>query len=154
MSDTLTKIGRYEIRGTLGAGAMGVVYRGWDTRLEQEVAVKVLIPGSDAANHPEEIKRFLREVKISRTLKHPNIVSVYDVDDDSATGRTFIVMELVNGKPLNALLKEKTLTFRERVLSGVRYLSVLPTQSPIDLGRDGNERHLLACNFEVVKEPS
>jgi len=115
MPDTLTKIGRYEIRGTLGAGAMGVVYRGWDTRLEQEVAVKVLIPGSDAANHPEEIKRFLREVKISRTLKHPNIVSVYDVDDDSATGRTFIVMELVNGKPLGALLKEKTLTFQQIV---------------------------------------
>jgi predicted Ser/Thr protein kinase len=115
MSDTLTKIGRYEIRGTLGAGAMGIVYRGWDTRLEQEVAVKVLIPGSDAANHPEEIKRFLREVKISRTLKHPNIVSVYDVDDDSATGRTFIVMELVNGRPLDALLKEKALTFQQIV---------------------------------------
>lgn len=48
----------------------------------------------------------------------------------------------------------ETLTFRERVLSGVRYLSVVPTQSPIDLGRDDNERHLLACNFDVVKEPS
>ena len=48
----------------------------------------------------------------------------------------------------------ESLTFRDRVLSGVRYLSVLPTQSPLDLGRDGNEHHLLVCNFDVIKEPS
>ena len=46
------------------------------------------------------------------------------------------------------------LTFRRQMISGVRYLSVLPTQSPIDLGRDGNDRHLLVCNFDVSKEPS
>jgi hypothetical protein len=48
----------------------------------------------------------------------------------------------------------QALTFRHRVLSGVRYLSLVPTQSPFNLGRDGNERHVLVCNFEVSKEPS
>lgn len=44
------------------------------------------------------------------------------------------------------------LTFRNRVLDGVLYLSVLPTQTPFDLGRDGNERHIVICNFEVTKQ--
>ncbi len=48
----------------------------------------------------------------------------------------------------------KALTFRRRSLSGVRYLSMLPVQSPIDLGRDAKERHVLVCNFDVIKEPS
>lgn len=115
MPDGPDRIGRYEIRSTLGQGGMGAVYQGWDTRLELEVAIKVLIPGQEEDKHPEELKRFLREVKISRTLKHPNIVSVYDVDDDPASGRTYIVMELIKGKPLNALVKERQLTFREIV---------------------------------------
>jgi len=48
----------------------------------------------------------------------------------------------------------RALTLRNQILSGVRYLSILPVQSPIDLGRDGNERHKVSCNFEVIKEPS
>ncbi len=48
----------------------------------------------------------------------------------------------------------RSLTFRDRILSGVRYLSMLPVQSPIDIGRDGNERHRLSVNFDVRKEPS
>jgi len=48
----------------------------------------------------------------------------------------------------------RALTFRDRILSGVRYLSMVPVQSPIDIGRDGNERHRLSVNFDVMKEPS
>jgi eukaryotic-like serine/threonine-protein kinase len=108
-------IGRYEIRSTLGKGSMGAVYKGWDTRLELDVAVKVLLQGSDESTRTEEITRFLREVKISRTLKHPNIVAVHDVGKDPDTGMPFIVMEFIKGKPLNALMKERTLTIREIV---------------------------------------
>ncbi len=106
-------IGRYEIRGTLGKGAMGAVYKGWDTRLELDVAIKVLLPGSDESNRAEEITRFLREVKISRTLKHLNIVAVYDVGDDTDTGMPYIVMEYITGKPLDTIMKERRLTIRE-----------------------------------------
>ena len=94
-------IGRYEIRGTLGKGAMGAVYKGWDTRLELDVAIKILLLGTDETTRADEITRFLREVKISRTLKHNNIVPDYDVGDDSETGMPYIVIEFIKGKPLN-----------------------------------------------------
>jgi len=115
MPDEKKKIGRYEIRGTLGKGAMGAVYKGWDTRLELDVAIKVLLPGNDETNRTEEITRFLREVKISRNLKHPNIVAVYDVGDDPDTGMPYIVMEFIKGKPLDSLLKERKMTIQEIV---------------------------------------
>ncbi len=115
MPDQPQKIGRYEIRGTLGQGAMGVVYRGWDTRLEMDVAIKVLLADPKDPATSEELKRLVREVKISRTLKHPNIVSVYDVDDDAATGRTFIVMEFIHGVPLGSLHTKKILSFQDTV---------------------------------------
>ena len=115
MPDQPQKIGRYEIRGTLGQGAMGVVYRGWDTRLEMDVAIKVLLADPKDPATSEELKRLVREVKISRALKHLNIVSVYDVDDDAATGRTFIVMEFIQGVPLGSLHTKKILSFQETV---------------------------------------
>ncbi len=115
MADQPGKIGRYEIRSTLGQGAMGVVYRGWDTRLEMDVAIKVLLADPKDPATSEELARLVREVKISRQLKHPNIVSVYDVDDDPATGRTFIVMEFIQGVPLGSLHTKKILSFQETV---------------------------------------
>jgi predicted Ser/Thr protein kinase len=115
MSDQPQKIGRYEIRATLGQGAMGMVYRGWDPRLEMDVAIKVLLADPKDPATSEELKRLTREVKICRQLKHPNIVSVYEVDDDPATGRTFIVMEFVEGVPLGSLHKKKILSFQETV---------------------------------------
>lgn len=115
MPDEKKTIGRYEIRGTLGKGAMGAVYKGWDTRLELDVAIKVLLPGNDETNRTEEITRFLREVKISRNLKHPNIVAVYDVGDDPDTSMPYIVMEFIKGKPLDKLIKERKFTIQEIV---------------------------------------
>jgi serine/threonine protein kinase len=115
MADQPQKIGRYEIRGTLGQGAMGVVYRGWDTRLEMDVAIKVLLADPKDPATSEELARLVREVKISRQLKHPNIVSVYDVDDDPATGRTFIVMEFIQGVSLGSLPSKKVLSFQDTV---------------------------------------
>jgi len=115
MPEEKKMIGRYEIRGTLGKGAMGAVYKGWDTRLELDVAIKVLLQTTDDTNRTEEITRFLREVKISRNLKHPNIVAVYDVGDDPDTGMPYIVMEFIKGKPLDNLMKERKFTIREIV---------------------------------------
>ena len=115
MPDGKKMIGRYEIRGTLGKGAMGAVYKGWDTRLELDVAIKVLLQTTDDTNRTEEITRFLREVKISRNLKHPNIVAVYDVGDDPDTGMPYIVMEFIKGKPLDNLMKERKFTIQEIV---------------------------------------
>jgi hypothetical protein len=108
-------IGAYDIRGTLGKGAMGAVYSGWDPRRERLVAIKVLLPGSDDSRRAEQIARFLREGEISRTLRHSNIVEVYDVGNDPESGMPYIVMEFIKGKPLHVLLKERHLTIHESV---------------------------------------
>jgi hypothetical protein len=109
-----TLIGRYEIRGILGEGTMGTVYHGWDSRLERNVAIKVLLPGSDTdATRADQIARFLREAKITSALKHPHIVEVYDIGEDPVTGISYLVMEFIKGAPLHQILKERQLTTRE-----------------------------------------
>src|SRR5918996_4761257 len=96
------RFGRYEIRSCLGAGAMGEVFRAYDPRLDREVALKVLAPELDcrAGAHA----RFEQEARSASALNHSNIVSIYDVGEES--GRPFIVMELLDGRNLRALLSE------------------------------------------------
>ena len=90
------KLGHYEIRGPLGTGAMGEVYRARDTTLDRDVAIKVL--SESLAGDETRLARFEREAKLLASLNHANIASVYGlgVDDD----RRFIVMELVEGETL------------------------------------------------------
>src|SRR5215472_14607545 len=91
-----TRLGPYEIVAPLGAGGMGVVYRARDTRLEREVAVKVL---PDAfANDPNRRARFEREAKAVAALSHPNILSIHDFGTHDNI--TFAVMELLEGETL------------------------------------------------------
>ena len=80
-----------------------------------DVAIKVLLADPKDPSTREELARLVREVKISRQLKHPNIVSAYDVDDDPATGRTFIVMEFIQGVSLSSLPSKKVLSFQDTV---------------------------------------
>jgi serine/threonine protein kinase len=91
-----TRIGVYEITGTLGAGAMGEVYRARDIRLKREVAIKVL-PEAFASD-PERLGRFQREAELLATLNHPNIAGIYGLEE--ANGVTAIVMEIVDGVTL------------------------------------------------------
>jgi len=100
-----TRLGPYEILSPLGAGGMGEVYRARDTRLEREVAVKVL-PSRTAAD-PERLRRFEKEARSASSLNHPNVVTVYDIGD--ADGTSYIAMELVDGRTLRDLLAEGAL---------------------------------------------
>ena len=90
------RIGRFEILEALGSGAMGVVYRARDTRLEREVAVKVLAEGLAADS--EMVRRFEQEARAASSLNHPNIVTVFDAGVDGQTG--YIVTELLQGSTL------------------------------------------------------
>jgi serine/threonine protein kinase/tetratricopeptide (TPR) repeat protein len=91
-----TNLGPYSIRELLGSGGMGEVYRARDTRLNREVAVKVL-PGHLAEN-PEAHARFERETQSVAALSHPNILAIHDVGSEN--GVSFAVMELLEGETL------------------------------------------------------
>ena len=91
-----TRLGPYEIVAPLGAGGMGEVYRARDTRLEREVAVKVLT--EELAGDTEALSRFATESKAVAALSHPNILALFDVGDEG--GLRFAVSELLEGETL------------------------------------------------------
>jgi Tol biopolymer transport system component len=113
---TGARLGSYEIRGPLGAGGMGEVYRAWDARLGREVAVKVL-PQS-AATDPERLRRFEQEAKAAGALNHPNVMAVYDVGTHESV--PYIVSELLEGDTLRGQIRAGGLTQRKAVEHAVQ----------------------------------
>ena len=106
-----TKFGPYEIQSPLGAGGMGEVYRATDTKLGRDVALKVL-PG-EMAQDPERLARFRREAKALAQLDHPNIVTIYSVEE--CDGVHFLTMQLVEGLPLDRVIPQGGLPFEQIV---------------------------------------
>ena len=100
----LLKIGRYEIIEEMGRGAMGVVYRARDTEIGRVVALKVIHTANASPQDIERYKqRFRREAQAAGRLSHPGIVTIHDIAEDES-GQPYIVMEFVEGRPLNLLL--------------------------------------------------
>ena len=95
------RFGPYIIHSALGAGGMGEVYRARDSKLDREVAIKVL--RADVASDRERLARFGREARILAALNHPNIAHVIGLED--ATDTPALVMELVDGPTLAARIK-------------------------------------------------
>src|SRR5271170_6506486 len=95
-----TKLGPYEIQSPLGAGGMGEVYRATDSKLGRDVALKVL--PAEMAQDPERLGRFRREAKTLAQLDHPNIITIYSVEE--CDGIHFLTMQLVEGQPLDRLI--------------------------------------------------
>jgi len=95
------RIGPYEVTGSIGAGGMGEVYRARDTRLNRDVALKVLPEG--VAGDPDRLARFRREAQVLASLNHPNIGAIHGLEEDpSARGSsTALVLELVDGPSLS-----------------------------------------------------
>ena len=104
--------GRYEVGDPIGQGGMAEVFRGRDTRLGRDVAVKILRP--ELAGDPTFLARFRREAQASASLNHPNIVSVYDTGDEDGT--PFIVMEFVEGRTLRDVLRTQGRMLPQRAL--------------------------------------
>lgn len=99
------RIGRFEVLGELGRGAMGVVYKARDPQLQRLVAIKTISIGlaSDSAEGQMYRRRFLVEAQAAGRLRHPGIVSVYDVIDDPVTGLPCQILEYVEGCTLDKL---------------------------------------------------
>jgi len=104
-----TTLQHYRIVGKLGAGGMGEVYAAEDTKLQRRVALKLLPP--EMAGDPERLQRFQREARAIAALNHPNVVTIYSVEE--ADGVQFLTMELVEGKTLGDIIPEGGLPLEE-----------------------------------------
>ena len=111
------KIGKYKILGVLGKGGMGIVYKGLDPDIEREVAIKTIRLDSfiDGPEKEEMLNRAIREAKAAGRLNHPNIITIFDVlrEDDL----TFIVMQYVDGRTLQALIESGKIFSPEDVIA-------------------------------------
>ena len=104
-------LGRYKILGELGRGAMGAVYRAVDPLIERDVAIKTLLPELPPEVMEEVRERFIREARSAGRLNHPNIVTIFDVGEQD--GVAYIAMELLEGRSLQQVMKERRLPFEE-----------------------------------------
>ncbi|PYQ25540.1 MAG: hypothetical protein DMF81_01965 [Acidobacteria bacterium] len=118
------KIGKYQIVGKIGQGAMGEVFKAHDPLLNRLVAVKTISgkPGTQSDAH----KRFLREAQSAARLNHPNIITVYDLGEEQ--GRVFMAMELLEGTDLREVINTRAVTdlgqkleLMEQICDGLAY---------------------------------
>ena len=115
------RLGPYAIISPLGAGGMGEVYRGRDTRLDRAVAIKVL--HGALANDPGLRERFDREARVASSLSHPHICSLFDVGEHQGTA--FLVMELLDGDTIESRLLTGALPFDTAISVAIQVLSAL-----------------------------
>jgi serine/threonine-protein kinase len=109
-----TRIGSFEILGSLGAGGMGEVYRAHDTKLQRDVALKIL-PESFAAD-ADRLARFTREAQVLASLNHPHIAAIHGIEDgpaDSGASVRALVLELVDGPTLADRIAQGALPIQE-----------------------------------------
>jgi len=138
------RLGHYRILGKLGAGGMGDVYRGYDSKLERPVAIKIL--SELAAGDRNAVERLLREARLASKLNHPGIVTVYGIED--AADVPYLVMELVEGETLYARLKREPLELPELVSIGTQVADALDAAHRVGL----IHRDIKSSNILVTPE--
>jgi serine/threonine-protein kinase len=117
---SLQTVGRYEITGELGRGAMGVVYKALDPTIGRTVALKTMRLDVHGLDAQEMVRRFQNEARAAGVLNHPNIVTIYDAGEQD--GIFYIAMEFIEGTTLHELLAEKRVLATDEVLQLTRQI--------------------------------
>lgn len=118
------EIGRYQIQEELGQGSMATVYKAYDPRIDRSLAIKILKEEKVLGTDPEYHHRFLQEAKAAGVLSHPNIVPIYDIGE--VEDHPYIVMELVEGTPLDKLMQaEPKFPLTEALTIGIQLAEAL-----------------------------
>ena len=124
----MKKLGKYEITGILGKGAMGIVYKALDPDIDRKVAIKTIRFDliSDESESEELIKRFMREAQSAGKLTHPNIITIYDVGREK--DMTYIVMQYIEGPTLQKMISsgekfstQDVIQLMDRICSALEY---------------------------------
>jgi serine/threonine-protein kinase len=147
----VTNLGRYQITGTLGKGAMGHVYKGIDPAINRPVALKTI--RLDFVNDPAEMeglkKRLFREAQAAGKLSHPNIVTIYDVGSEGHL--QYIAMEYLEGETLEDMIKRKT-KFNYRIIAQI----IVQICSALDYAHQRGivHRDIKPANIMITKDYS
>ena len=115
------QLGPFTLLEKLGEGGMGVVYKARDTRLDRLVAIK-LLPESRVAD-ADRRARFIQEARAASALNHPGIVTIHEIGEQH--GRHYIVMELIDGKPLQEFIPRKGMRLTEALRIAVQVADAL-----------------------------
>src|SRR2546422_6076005 len=109
-------LSHYHIVSKIGAGGMGEVYLAQDTKLDRKVALKIL--PADVAAHADRMKRFVQEAKAASALNHPNIITIYEIDERGSSltvreGVHFIATEFIDGETLRERMRNAPIKLAE-----------------------------------------
>lgn len=146
-------IGRYEICSQLGAGGMGEVYLANDSKLERKVALKILPPdvvGTQSGASNDRVRRFVQEAKAASALNHPNILTIYEIDEIDS--EHFIATEFVDGYTLRDRIRTGPLEPREALDIGIQIASALcATHNVGIIHRDIKPDNIMLRHDGIVK---
>ncbi len=148
---TKPTLGRYEIEKELGRGAMGVVYLGRDPKINRMIAIKTMMleEGSNGESTQAVKERFLREAESAGTLNHPNIVRIFDADDENDVA--FIAMELLDGHDLVKYGKKESLLPFEQALD---YIAIVAMALDYAHAQGIVHRDIKPANIMLLKDGS